>query len=151
MSLCLKARSLAQGVLGSALCDGILRRFKQLARQPPFWRLMERVAMTLLDQHKNRSDNIEEPATNTDQPVMIKTRRRASVRLSDLKLTPPTWLIHGILETQALAFMIGASGSGKTFAAVDMAVDDSRRHTLPSENHAARCRHHVSGRRYQLA
>ena len=78
--------------------------------------------MTLLDQHKNRSDNIEEPATNTDQPVMIKTRRRASVRLSDLKLTPPTWLIHGILETQALAFMIGASGSGKTFAAVDMAV-----------------------------
>ena len=93
-----------------------------MARQPPFWRLMERVAMTLLDQHKNRSDNIEEPATNTDQPVMIKTRRRASVRLSDLKLTPPTWLIHGILETQALAFMIGASGSGKTFAAVDMAV-----------------------------
>jgi hypothetical protein len=65
-----------------------------MARQPPFWRLMERVAMTLLDQHKNRSDNIEEPATNTDQPVMIKTRRRASVRLSDLKLTPPTWLIH---------------------------------------------------------
>ena len=93
-----------------------------MARQPPFWRLMERVAMTLLDQHKNRSDNIEEPATNTDQPVIIKTRRRASVRLSDIKLTPPTWLIHGILETQALAFMIGASGSGKTFAAVDMAV-----------------------------
>ena len=88
-----------------------------MARQPPFWRLMERVAMTLLDQHKNRSDNIEEPATNTDQPVMIKTRRRASVRLSDLKLTPPTWLIHGILETQALAFLIGASGSGKTFVA----------------------------------
>ena len=49
-------------------------------------------------------------------------RKRASVRLSDIKMTPPTWLIHGILETQALAFLIGASGSGKTFVAVDMAV-----------------------------
>ena len=78
--------------------------------------------MTILDQYKNRSDNIEEPGTNTDQPVIIKTRRRASVRLSDIKLSPPKWVIQGLLETQALAFLIGASGSGKTFVAVDMAV-----------------------------
>lgn len=36
---------------------------------------------------------------------------------------PPTWIIKGVLPQADLAVLFGESGSGKSFAAVDMAVD----------------------------
>ncbi|WP_287600600.1 AAA family ATPase [Thiothrix sp.] len=39
-----------------------------------------------------------------------------------LALTPVKWLVHGILETGVMAGMFGASGSGKSFAAIDLSL-----------------------------
>lgn len=43
------------------------------------------------------------------------------VHISQLKLTPPQWLIENILEEESLIGLIGRSGSGKSFLAIDMA------------------------------
>lgn len=43
------------------------------------------------------------------------------VHISQLKLTPPQWLIEDILEEENLIGLIGSSGSGKSFLAIDMA------------------------------
>ena len=42
-------------------------------------------------------------------------------RIGDLKLKPPQWLIDDIIEQGALIGLVGASGCGKSFLAVDMA------------------------------
>ena len=43
------------------------------------------------------------------------------VHISQLKLTPPQWLIEDILEEESLIGLIGSSGGGKSFIAIDMA------------------------------
>ena len=43
------------------------------------------------------------------------------VHISQLKLTQPQWLIEDILEEESLIGLIGSSGSGKSFLAIDMA------------------------------
>ena len=43
------------------------------------------------------------------------------VHISQFKLTPPQWLIEDILEEETLIGLIGSSGSGKSFLAIDMA------------------------------
>ena len=43
------------------------------------------------------------------------------VQISQLKLTQPHWLIEDILEEESLIGLIGSSGSGKSFLAIDMA------------------------------
>ena len=42
-------------------------------------------------------------------------------RIGELKLKPPQWLINTILEQGALIGLVGASGCGKSFLAIDMA------------------------------
>ena len=42
-------------------------------------------------------------------------------RISELELKPPQWLINDILEQGALIGLVGASGCGKSFLALDMA------------------------------
>jgi KaiC/GvpD/RAD55 family RecA-like ATPase len=43
-------------------------------------------------------------------------------KASDIEMTPPKWLVEGMLEQEALSMMFGASGSGKTFVALDVAL-----------------------------
>jgi len=47
---------------------------------------------------------------------------RLLIKASDFKLTAPEYWVEGIIEKNALTFMVGASGSGKTFAATDLAT-----------------------------
>lgn len=44
------------------------------------------------------------------------------VRYGDMTIEPPRWLIKGILEDDSLALIFGASGQGKSYVALDMAV-----------------------------
>lgn len=44
------------------------------------------------------------------------------VRLSEIELRPPTYLIEGVLEAEALGMIFGPSGSCKSFLAIDMAA-----------------------------
>ena len=48
-------------------------------------------------------------------------RHKYFTRIGDLKLKPPQWLIDDIIEQGALIGLVGASGCGKSFLAVDMA------------------------------
>ena len=43
------------------------------------------------------------------------------IRISELELRPPEWLIEGVLERACLTGLIGSSGCGKSFFAIDMA------------------------------
>ena len=49
-------------------------------------------------------------------------RERLLVKASDYKLTKPEYWVEGIIEKNALTFMVGASGCGKTFATTDLAT-----------------------------
>ena len=49
-------------------------------------------------------------------------RERLLVKASDYKLTKPEYWVEGIIEKNALTFMVGASGCGKTFVATDIAT-----------------------------
>ena len=44
------------------------------------------------------------------------------VRLSEIELRPPEYLIEGVLEAEALGMIFGPSGSCKSFIAIDMAA-----------------------------
>jgi hypothetical protein len=44
------------------------------------------------------------------------------IRIGDLKLAPISWQIEGILEADTLSGIVGPSGSGKSFVALDMAL-----------------------------
>lgn len=52
------------------------------------------------------------------------TKRRAFALLDadELESRPPEWLVRGVLETDSLALLFGASGCGKSFVAVDLAL-----------------------------
>ena len=47
--------------------------------------------------------------------------KKLLTRYEDLIITPPEYQIDEVLEKKAFVLLIGASGSGKTFAALDMA------------------------------
>jgi len=42
--------------------------------------------------------------------------------ISEIKLQPPEWLIEGLIEANTLCGLVGASYSGKSFLALDMAL-----------------------------
>ena len=42
--------------------------------------------------------------------------------VADIEMKPPAWLIHGMLEKEALTMCFGSPGAGKTFAVLDMAL-----------------------------
>ena len=42
--------------------------------------------------------------------------------ISEIKLQPPEWLIEGVIEANTLCGLVGASYSGKSFLALDMAL-----------------------------
>lgn len=46
--------------------------------------------------------------------------------ISDLELTPPDWLVGGMLETSSLAVLYGDSNAGKTFVAMDLGLSIAR-------------------------
>ena len=50
-----------------------------------------------------------------------RPKQKYFVHISELTLKPPQWLVEGILERDCLVGLIGASGSGKSFVAVDLA------------------------------
>ena len=58
---------------------------------------------------------------NLKQPGATK-KARLLVKASDYKLTKPEYWVEGIIEKNALTFMVGASGCGKTFVATDIAT-----------------------------
>ena len=58
---------------------------------------------------------------NLKQPGSTK-KARLLIKASDYKLRKPEYWVEGIIEKNALTFMVGASGSGKTFAATDLAT-----------------------------
>ncbi|MDB3910866.1 AAA family ATPase [Paracoccaceae bacterium] len=58
---------------------------------------------------------------NLKQPGTTK-KARLLVKASDYKLTKPEYWVEGIIEKDALTFMVGASGCGKTFVATDVAT-----------------------------
>ena len=43
-------------------------------------------------------------------------------KAEDIEMTPPQWLIDGMVEQEALSMVFGASGAGKTFVVLDMAL-----------------------------
>ena len=51
-------------------------------------------------------------------------KRQAALftRASDIEMTPPKWLIEGMIEQDALGMVFGASGSGKTFVCLDFGL-----------------------------
>ena len=69
--------------------------------------------------------------SETDPQIEVKfsaahSRKNTSgqnffTRISELELKPPQWLINDILEQGALIGLVGASGCGKSFLAIDMA------------------------------
>lgn len=44
------------------------------------------------------------------------------VRLSEIELRPPQYLVEGVLEAEALGMIFGPSGAGKSFVAIDIAA-----------------------------
>ena len=58
---------------------------------------------------------------NLKQPGATK-KASLLVKASDYKLTKPEYWVEGIIEKDALTFMVGASGCGKTFVATDIAT-----------------------------
>jgi hypothetical protein len=48
-------------------------------------------------------------------------RRLIARRLGDIELSPPDWLLQGILERDTLSLIFGDPGCGKTFLALDWA------------------------------
>ena len=42
--------------------------------------------------------------------------------VGEIELQPPEWLIEGVLEAKTLCGIIGASYSGKSLVAIDMAL-----------------------------
>lgn len=62
----------------------------------------------------------DELAKLLDKPK-VPARRYRVLTASDLLNTPPLrWLVRGVLPAQGLACMYGASGSGKSFLALDL-------------------------------
>ena len=71
------------------------------------------------------------PKSETDQRVKVEFSGAHSLqntagqnfftRIGELKLKPPQWLINTIVEQGALIGLVGASGCGKSFLAIDMA------------------------------
>lgn len=67
-------------------------------------------------------DAEDPPASRDLSAVAIKQRFQFESLSAFLKRPPPKWIIKGVLPQAALAVVFGASGSGKTFFALDMAV-----------------------------
>jgi len=48
--------------------------------------------------------------------------KKMFTRVDQLQMTTPKWLVDGMIEEDALSMVFGASGSGKTFLALDVAL-----------------------------
>lgn len=51
---------------------------------------------------------------NTGRPLLVSP--------ADLKATAPSWIIKGVIPTEAIGVLFGPSSGGKSFAAIDMAL-----------------------------
>ena len=66
-------------------------------------------------------------AITAELPLRTERSRFGTLPIYDLSLIPPgDWLIKGIVPDADLAILFGASGSGKTFVALDMAFAIAR-------------------------
>ena len=54
--------------------------------------------------------------------------KKRFVKVSELELRPPEWLIEGLIEKSCLIGLVGASGCGKSFFAIDMACSIASGH-----------------------
>lgn len=52
----------------------------------------------------------------------IRPGLRLFQRMAEIELRPPEWLIDGVFETDSLSIVFGASGAGKTFVTLDVAM-----------------------------
>ncbi len=72
----------------------------------------------------NGADEAPEPDVGRDDDDRNSLR---PLRVDELLRRPaPRWLVRGLLPERGLAVMFGASGSGKTFAALDLACSIAR-------------------------
>ncbi|OHE66408.1 MAG: hypothetical protein A2001_19265 [Treponema sp. GWC1_61_84] len=51
-----------------------------------------------------------------------KTASFSFVRYGDIEITPPRWIVRGIIEEDALGAVVGDPASGKSFLALDLAA-----------------------------
>jgi phage/plasmid primase-like uncharacterized protein len=51
-----------------------------------------------------------------------KAGKRLLVPLSELRASAPSWIIKGVIPTEAIGVLFGPSSGGKSFAALDMAL-----------------------------
>ena len=58
---------------------------------------------------------LHEAYTEPERPALF-------THIDELKIRKPEWLIEGLLEQDTLAMCFGASGSGKTFLVLDLAL-----------------------------
>ena len=68
-----------------------------------------------------------DPGTAWDYQAFIPRPQKPGggfelVRLSEIELRSPQYLVEGILEAEALGMIFGPSGAGKSFVAIDMAA-----------------------------
>ena len=66
---------------------------------------------------------LRQGSQETGTLLMVKPNlpKKLFTQYKDLVITPPEYQIDEVLENKAFVLLIGASGSGKTFAALDMA------------------------------
>lgn len=64
-----------------------------------------------------RKEEVETSSTPEHQP---NGKGFALIRLSEITLTPPKWLVRPVIELDSLAMLFGDPASGKTFVAVDL-------------------------------
>lgn len=75
--------------------------------------------VSLTDRARERVDRWTQTQHQEDQPskpILV----RASALAEGIR--PPSWLVHGILETHSLGVLWGAPGAGKSFIALDLAA-----------------------------
>lgn len=70
------------------------------------------------------ADDGPSPIRDDDDVPLLKPTRFKAIPLGEFSRgKPPQWIIKGVLPRAELAVLFGESGSGKSFAALDMAVD----------------------------
>ena len=67
------------------------------------------------------------PRNSSTQEISQKTgssptQKFPFIKASDLKITPPQWIIEDYLEENSLSVIFGDPGSGKTFIALSLAA-----------------------------
>jgi hypothetical protein len=71
---------------------------------------------------RDLAEVIDELVDHTrDMRPLYDDGKRKMQRFSDMQVTPPQWLIPGVLEREALAGLFGDSYTGKSFLAIDWA------------------------------